>query len=111
MKTNYKNWSKEELKIYILLVCASADGEQSEEEINFIKSKTSKDLFEKMHTEFKGDKKKKSFKKIERAVGNLDYGSLELLELRKEILEVYMADKTFHKKEKYLDRILDNIIF
>jgi hypothetical protein len=37
MKNNHKNWSKEELKIYILLLCANASGEESPEEIEVIK--------------------------------------------------------------------------
>ncbi len=111
MKNNHKNWTKEELKIYIMLVCAKADGEVSPEEIELIKSKTSHEAFDKIYEEFKGDKKKKSLKKIERAIGFHHYGALELLELRKEIFKVYFADNILCKKERYLDQILDNIIY
>jgi len=111
MKKNHKNWTKEELKIYIMLLCAKADGEIAPEEIEHIKSKTSQETFDKIYTEFKGDKKKKSLKKIETAIRFHHYGVLELVELRKEIFKVYMADNEFCKKEKYLDNILDNIIY
>lgn len=111
MKNNHKNWTKEELKIYIMLLCAKADGEIESEELEIIKSKTSMETFEKMFEEFKGDKDKKSLKKIERAISYHHFGVMELVELRKEIFNVYMADNEFCKKEKYLDNILDNIIY
>lgn len=111
MKNNHKNWTKEELKIYILLLCANADGEISTAELEVIKSRTSQETFEKIYNEFKGDKKKKSLKKIDTAIGYHHYGVLELVELRKEIFNVYMADNEFCKKERYLDNILDNIIY
>lgn len=111
MKNNYNNWTKEELKIYIMLLCAKADGEETPEEIELIKSKTTHETFDKIYNEFKGDKKKKSFRKIERAIGKHHYGAMELLTFRKEISEVYMADNILCKKERYLNQILDNIIY
>ncbi|MBZ9628386.1 hypothetical protein LB456_13235 [Psychroflexus sp. CAK57W] len=111
MKNNHKNWTKEELKIYILLVCAKADDEISPEEIKLIQLKTSQETFDKIYTEFKGDKNEKRLKKIERVIGLHHYGSLELLELRKEIFKVYLADNVLSKKERYLDQIFDNIIY
>lgn len=111
MKNNHKNWTKEELKIYIMLVCAKADNEISPEEIELIQLKSSKETFDKIYAEFKGDKKKKSLKKIETAIRFHHYGAMELLELRKEIFKVYFADNVLCKKERYLDQILDNIIY
>jgi hypothetical protein len=111
MKNNQKNWTKEELKIYILLLCAKADGEASPEEIELIKSNTTAETFDKMYEEFQGDNKKKSLKKIEVAIGYHHYEVMELIELRKEIFDVFMADNSFCEKERYLDNILDNIIY
>lgn len=111
MKNNHKNWTKEELKIYIMLLCAKADSEISPEEIELIQSKTSQETFDKIYDEFKVDKKKKSLKKIERAIGFHHFGAIELITFRKEIFEVYLADTILCKKERYLDQILDNIIY
>lgn len=111
MENNHKTWTKEELKIYILLVCAEADDEITPEEIKVIQLKTNQETFDKIYNEFKGDPIKKSLKKIERAIGLHHYGSLELLELRKEIFEIYLADNVLCKKERYLDQIFDNIIY
>jgi hypothetical protein len=111
MKTEPKNWTKEELKIYILLLCTKADSVETPEEINLIKSKTNPETFKKIHNEFRGDKKKKSLKKIEAAIAIHHYDEMELMELRKEIRQVYSADKNFAISERYLDQILDNIIY
>jgi len=111
MKNNHKNWTKEELKIYILILCAKADGEETPEEIELIKSKTTQETFDKIYEEFKGDKKKKSLKKIEAAIGYHYYDVMELVALRKEIYNVFMVDKNLAMKERYLDKILDNIIY
>ena len=40
MKIEMSQRSKSELKIYILILCAKIDGEETEEEITLIKSKT-----------------------------------------------------------------------
>lgn len=45
MKNELSKWSKAELKIYILLLCAKIDQEESEEELALIKSKTGEDTF------------------------------------------------------------------
>ncbi|SDG77951.1 hypothetical protein [Psychroflexus sediminis] len=111
MKNNHKNWTKEELKIYILLACAKADDEISPEEIEVIQLKSPHELFEKIYDEFKEDKKKKRLKKIESAIRFHRYGAIELIELRNDIFKVYMADNLICKKEKYLDNILNNIIY
>ncbi len=93
-----------------MFLCAKADGEISSEEIELIKSKTSQETFDKIHDEFKGDRMKKSLKKIEKAIGFHHYGAIELVELRKEIFKVYFPDNVLCKKERSLDQILDNII-
>lgn len=111
MKNEISNWTKEDLKIYILLLCAKADSVETPEEINLIKSKTNPETFEKIYNEFQGDKLKNSLKKIEAAIAIHLYGEMELMELRKEIRQVYMADKNFANRERYLDQILDNIIY
>jgi hypothetical protein len=111
MENQPKNWTKEELKIYILLLCTKADSEESPDEINLIRSKTSPEIFEKMYREISADDEDNSLKKIETAIGNFDYDITEVFELRKEMRAVFSVDKNFDKKERYLDQILDNIIY
>ena len=111
MKKNPENWSKEELKTYLLLLCAKADGVIIEEELNMIKSKTAHKNFDEIYHDFLKDDESKSFDKISTAIGHLHYGVMEIVELRQEIFELFMADKKFSPQEIYLDKILDNIIY
>jgi len=111
MKNNHNNWTKEELKIYLLLLCAKADEVISQEELDMIKSKTAHKNFDEIYEEFLEDDESTSLDKISTAIGHLEYGDMELFELRQEIFELFMADNKFSPREKYLDRILDNIIY
>ncbi|PJB11547.1 MAG: hypothetical protein CO119_11255 [Flavobacteriales bacterium CG_4_9_14_3_um_filter_40_17] len=104
-------WSKSELKVYILLLCAHADSVVSPDEINFIKSKTNAGIFEKIYKEFSADDEDTSLEKIETAIALHQYDLMEISALRKDMLEVFYSDKNFGMKERYLDRLLDNIIY
>lgn len=111
MKNSQSSWSKTELMVYILLLCANADSKESKEEIDIIKTKTDGQTFDRIYTEFEGDDEDTSINKIEASVAKLKYSNMELGELRKEVNHVFQADKNFSRKERYLDRLLDNIIY
>lgn len=111
MESNYDPWTKEEIKTYLLLLCARADGQEAAEEIDFIKSSSDKIIFNKMYEIFKADSEKKAIKKLGKAINNHVYGDMEIAALRKEMLDVFRADKNFSAKEKYLDQVLDHIIY
>lgn len=109
MKTT--NWNKEELKIYILLLCTYADDIASPEEIRVIKSSTNDAYFDDLHQEFINDKHKTRIKKIEHAISLHEFDITELMDLRNEIHKVFMADKIFNSKEKYIESLLDNLLY
>ncbi|MDC6389397.1 hypothetical protein PP182_11940 [Maribacter sp. PR1] len=111
MNKSNKPWSKEELKVYLLLLSAQADSLQTKEEIDLIKSKTNKTTFEAIFEEFKKDDEDTSLNKIEKAVARLKFSHMELADLRKEINEVFHSDKKFSAPERYLDKLLDNLIY
>jgi Mn-dependent DtxR family transcriptional regulator len=111
MGTKTPNWTKLELHIYILLLCANADSEETEEEINFIKSKSDPETFERMYKEFKDDSESRTLKKIQENIERHDYSTMELIEFRKEVHQIFTSDGKFHRMEKNLDRILDNILY
>ncbi|MBT8260228.1 MAG: hypothetical protein HKO92_01235 [Flavobacteriaceae bacterium] len=111
MTAKINPWTKEELKIYILLLCANADSEKSEDEIQLIKSKTDSKTFEKIYNEFCDDNEDESFEKIDENVQLHDFSPLELNQLRKEMQEVFLTDKRFSMMEDNMNRILDNIIY
>ncbi|MDT8416010.1 MAG: hypothetical protein RQ735_11635 [Flavobacteriaceae bacterium] len=111
MESEISNWSKEELKIYILLLCAKADSDESPDEINLIKSKTTTGIFDKMYKEIRADDETTSLEKIEAAIALHHYDITEVFELRKEMRAVFSTDKHFDRKERFLDEILDHIIY
>lgn len=111
MKNEITKWSKKELKIYILLVCAKADNIEAVEEIKFIKTKVSEKKFNKIYKEFEKDNEDESLEKIQDSISNHQYSNLELCQMKNEIQEVFAADRKIAMSESNLGRILDNIIY
>jgi len=105
------NWSTTELQIYILLLAANADGEETQEEIDLIKSKVSKETYEKIYKEFHQDSKKKRLKKIERNIHQHDFSTMELMNFRKEVSNIFFLDGNFKIMEQRLDLLLDNMLY
>ncbi|MBK5213311.1 MAG: hypothetical protein JJE55_06600 [Flavobacteriaceae bacterium] len=111
MKTEQTQWSKEELKTYILLLCAKADQVEAEEELNLIKTKTPAAIFEKMYKEFCNDDEDESLEKIQYALEMHEYSNKELASLKKEIQQVFSSDNKINMKERNLGWVLDNILY
>lgn len=111
MKNIEKIWSKQELKIYILLFCAKVDNVETEEEMAIIKSKTDPETFDKLYNEFCGDDEDTCFEKIEDAIGKYPFSPKEIFEIKKEVMDVFNSDKKFEMKERYLEKVLDNILY
>jgi hypothetical protein len=108
---NNSNWTKEQLKIYILLLCTYADDVASKEEITIINSHTKHTNFDIIHQEFINDSHETRVAKIEKAISHLEFDIIELMELRNEIHQVFIADKVFNRKEKYIESLLDNLLY
>ena len=108
-KTNH--WTKTELKIYILLLCADADAQITEDEIEIIKSKVDSETFENIRKEFNGDAEEERFEKIDDNIQRHDFNNMELAKFRKEIQEIFFSDGKFKMLEKNLNRILDNMLY
>ena len=107
-----KAWTKKELKIYLLLLCAQADSKQTPEELAMIKGKTNSDTFSRIYQEFENDGDEDiRIQKIEAAVHKHEFSHMELADLRKEINELFNSDKKYSAAERYLDKLLDNIIY
>ena len=111
MSSQPRNWTKDELKTYVLLLCADADTSKSESELDLIKSKTDPEIFSKMIEEFSNDTEEMSLEKIDEAIQWLEYTEMELADFRKEIHALFLTDKNLDRREKNLDRILDNILY
>ncbi len=52
-----------------------------------------------------------SLEKIEASIAQHEYSHMELMSLRQEVTEVFLADKKLKASERYLDRLLDNILY
>ena len=111
MKDKAEKWSKEELQTYILLLCANADNNETEEELAFIQSKVSMKTFVKMYELLKKDSEKKQLKRIQRAVEANEYTEMELAAFRREIQDIFLSDKHFKMREHRLQSVLDNILY
>ncbi len=111
MKNVQKHWSKTELKIYILMFCAKVDQHESNQEIELIKSKADPETFDRLYKEFCEDDEDACFEKIEEAIGKHPFSPKEIADIKKEVLEVFNTDKKFGMKERYLDKVLDNILY
>ena len=111
MKSETKKWTKEELQIYILLLCANADSDESKEEIKIVKSKVDKKTFKKIYKEFGKDTEEERFEKIDNAIHLHEFSHVELEKFRNEINEIFLVDNHFAVMETNLNRILDNILY
>lgn len=111
MKNELAKWSKAEFKIYMLLLCSKFDHHEAEEEIALIKSKTDEATFNKIYNEFSCDEEDSCFEKIEDTINQYDYSPRELLDLKREILEVFNSDNEISQRERYLEKVFDNILY
>ncbi|WP_299098415.1 hypothetical protein [uncultured Winogradskyella sp.] len=111
MKTKKPNWTKSELQVYIMLLCANADKTETEEELDMIQKKTSKKTFLKMHKKFHKHASKKRLDKIESCIDNHNYSQMELAAFRREMYKIFFSDCSFSMMEERLDMTLDNILY
>ncbi len=111
MAIQTKLWNKAELQTYILLLCANADADESDEEIKMIQSKVDQSTFDKIYKEFSKDTEEKSLDKIDENIQHQDYSNNELADLRREMYEIFFSDCNFKQMERNLDRIMDNILY
>lgn len=111
MNSKLKPWSKTELQIYILILCANADNVELEEEINFIKRKVDDATFKKIRAEFYNDTEEERFEKIDTAIQRHEFAPLELQNFRKEVYDLFLSDSDYSFLEKRLDEVLDNMLY
>jgi hypothetical protein len=112
MKPENNDWTKEELQIYILMLCANADSNETKNGLKLIKSKSDKKTFRKIYEEFSKDsEEEESLKKIDSAIHNHEYSQMELSKFHKDIRSIFFSDNTFSNMERNLDRTLNNIIY
>lgn len=111
MKNQNNNWTKTDLEIYILLLCANADAIETKEEIDLIKSNFDAETFERIYNEFSKHTEEESFHKIEENIRYHEYSHKELSEIRSEMKKVFYSDKRYNQMERNMERVLHRIIY
>jgi hypothetical protein len=111
MSSRPNQWDKSKLQLYILLLCANADNQETEKELDFIKSKFNDETFTSIYTEFNSDSQEERLEKIENAISKHHFTTMELSEFRTEINNIFMSDGRLSLHERRLDALLDNILY
>ena len=107
MKTN---WTKEELKIYVLIYCANADLTESKVELDLIKSKIETSDFDKIHEEFNNDNDYQGIQKVQSCLEELEYSEEDKNGLLEEMKELFLSDDKYDILEKNLFKGLSRIL-
>jgi len=110
MKDITTNWTKKELKAYILLYCAFADFVENDYEKESILSIVDKDIYKKMHKEFDADNDFQRIQKIQYSLHALEYSKKNIAKLEEEIMELFLSDGKFDLLEKNMNRVIKRIL-
>lgn len=104
------NWTREELKAYILLYCAYANFVETEEERNFIMKKVGEDKYRQIHKEFDKDNDYQRIQKIQHTVERFDYSPKEIDRLFYNIKKMFLTDGEIDILEKNIYRGLQHLL-
>lgn len=100
MEVNSPNWSKNDLKAYLLLFAANADFVETKDEKQFIKSKAGKDEYRHIHDEFEEDTDYERIQKIQKFVEKEDYSDEQIEDLLSEMKELFKSDGEYKGAER-----------
>lgn len=103
------DWSRDELKAYVLLYCAHADIVESKAEKNMIIDKVGEEKYEVIHKEFDKDNDYQSIQKIQSTLDRFDYSKGEIEELFEEIKELFLADGEYETMERNIEMVLQHL--
>ncbi|MCX6303565.1 MAG: hypothetical protein NT040_01220 [Bacteroidetes bacterium] len=102
-------WTKEELKVYILIFCANANFSELKAETAFIKSKTIGNSFERIHDEFDKDNDYQSIQKIRSTLEKYGYLKDDTGRLFNEVKELFLSDGKYDILEQNLFMGLNHV--
>ncbi len=104
------DWSREELKAYILLYCANANFIETQEEKEYIKSKVGEEKYIKVHKEFDKDNDYQRIQKIQNTVGRFNYSEHEIDRLFENIKKMFLTDGSMDILEENIYRGLQHLL-
>lgn len=103
-------WTREELKAYVLIYGAHADFVESKEEIEVITSKIGQNSYSKMHSEFQKDNDHQSISKINTTLERLGYTQNEKIALLLELKKLFESDGRFDITERNMFSALERLL-
>ena len=104
------DWTREELKAYILLYCANANFIETQEEKEFIKSKVGEEKYMKVHKEFDKDNDYQRIQKIQSSVERFNYSKHEIDILFMNIKKMFLTDGSMDILEENIYRGLQHLL-
>ncbi len=104
------NWSREELKAYILLYCAYADFIETKTEKEYIKSKVGEEKYRHIHKEFDQDNDYQRIQKIQNTVARYNYSKSETDRLFDNIKKMFLVDGSMDILEENIYRGLQHLL-
>lgn len=104
------NWGKEEFTAYVLLYCAQADSNVSEEEITIIKTKVDEEQFKSVKSEFESDNDYKRIQKIKNTVTRYGFSAEDMQILFDDMKKIFHSDGKFDLIERKLFNMLKRIL-
>ncbi len=110
MSNETPNWTKEELRAYVLIYSANADFTETRIEKNAIQARIENVDFDKIHIEFDRDNDYQSIQKIQTSMEKHGFTKAEKDELFTEIKEVFKSDGAIDILEENLFRGLKHIL-
>ena len=111
MKELTCDWTKEELKAYILLYAAQTHYHETSEDREKIISLVSADTYRKIHKEIDKDNDFQSIEKILCNIKKFNYTHNDIDSLINEIKELFIADDEIDHLEEYLLLVLKRVLF
>ena len=104
------NWTREELKAYILLYCAYANFIETKAEKEYIKSKVGEEEYHHVHKEFDQDNDYQRIQKIQNTVERYNYSKNEIDRLFADIKSMFLADGEIDILEENIYRGLQHLL-
>ncbi len=104
------NWTRQELKAYILIFCANADFVETKTETEFIKNIIDEETYNRLHQEFDNSNDYQSVQKIVATVKKFGYSTDEIERLFTNIKKMYLLDGKLDILEQNLYNGLRHIL-
>lgn len=104
------DWTKDELKAYLLLYCTHCHVEETEEDKELIISKVDKETYKRIHKEIDKDNDYQSLQKILNTIERLGYSSNDIDQLIADVKELFLDDDDFDTLEQNMYRQLKHLL-